>query len=108
MVSKRAAMSTPVPPDGGFSFRNVLPMLVVNVACPYFTYRFLRQYVSGMPIVFALALSGVFPAFGNVVSLVRNRTLDIIGVIVLVGIAVSIVAAFVGGDPKVVLIRESF
>jgi hypothetical protein len=101
-------MSAGVPPDGGFSFRSVLPMLVVDVACPYLTYRFLRQYVPGIPIVFALALSGVFPALGNVVSLIRNRTLDIIGIIVLVGIAVSIVAAFVGGDPKVVLIRESF
>jgi hypothetical protein len=82
-------------------------MLLVNVACPYLTYRFLREYAPGIPIVFALALSGVFPALGNIVSLVRNRTLDIIGIIVLTGIAVSIIAAFVGGDPKVVLIRES-
>jgi hypothetical protein len=107
-VSEESGGPVSVPPDGGFSFRNVLPMLVVDVACPYLTYRFLRQHVPGIPIVFALALSGVFPALGNIVSLVRNRTLDIIGIVVLVGIAVSVVAAFVGGDPKVVLIRESF
>lgn len=53
-------------------------MLLVDVACPYLTYRFLREYAPGIPIVFALVLSGVFPALGNIVSLVRNRTLDII------------------------------
>lgn len=96
------------PPDRAFNFRSVLPMLVLDVACPYLTYRLIRQYVPGLSVVFALALSGVFPALANIASILRTRTLDIIGMIVLVGIGVSIAAAFAGGDPKIVLIRESF
>ncbi|MBV9230522.1 MAG: hypothetical protein JOZ18_14530, partial [Chloroflexi bacterium] len=49
-----------------------------------------------------------FPVLGNVVSIVRSRQLDIFGVMVLLGIAVSIVGVLLGGGPQLLLIRESF
>jgi hypothetical protein len=42
------------------------------------------------------------------VSIVRQRTLDLIAALALVGIAVSMLAVLLGGDPKLLLIRESF
>jgi hypothetical protein len=54
------------------------------------------------------AFSAVFPAVNGLVTIVHRRHLDIIGAVVLIGIVVSIVATLVGGDPKLLLIRESF
>jgi hypothetical protein len=39
---------------------------------------------------------------------VRRRRIDLIAALVLAGIAVSIVAVLIGGNPRVLLIRESF
>jgi hypothetical protein len=58
--------------------------------------------------VAALGLGALFPAVRGVVSIWQRRRLDIIGAIVLVGIAVSIVALLIGGGPRLFLIRESF
>ena len=55
-----------------------------------------------------LGLSAIFPTVNGLVTIVRRRHLDIVGAIVLVGIVVSIGATLVGGDPKMLLIRESF
>jgi hypothetical protein len=83
-------------------------ILAVDVACPYLAYRLLTQYLPGISTAAALGLAGVFPAAGNVASLARRRRIDIIGAIVLTGIIVSIFAVLLGGDPKIVLVRESF
>jgi hypothetical protein len=83
-------------------------MLVLDIACPYVAYRYLRQQVPGMSPSLALVLSGVFPAANNARKLIRSRTFDIIGLVILVGIIVGAASAFVTGDPKLILIRESF
>ena len=44
----------------------------------------------------------------GIVGIVRRRRVDVVAIIVLIGIAVSIVASRMGGDPKLFLIRESF
>ena len=92
----------------GFSVRGLLPILVLDIACPYLAYTYLTHRVPGISPALALVLAGVFPALGNVLSLIRSRTLDIIGVFVLFGLAVGAATAFLSGDPKLVLIRESF
>jgi hypothetical protein len=92
----------------GFGLRSMLPVLVLDVACPFLAYRYLRQQVPQMSASLALLLSGSFPAVNNVRTLLRSRTLDIIGIVILVGIVVGAASAFVTGDPKLLLIRESF
>jgi hypothetical protein len=92
----------------GFGLRSLLPILILDIACPYLAYHYLRQQFPGMPASTALLLSGVFPALNNVGTLIRSRTLDIIGIVILVGIVVGAASAFVTGDPKLLLIRESF
>ncbi len=40
--------------------------------------------------------------------MLRRRRIDLIAALALAGIAVSMVAVFIGGNPRVLLIRESF
>jgi hypothetical protein len=67
----------------------------------------LRQQAPQMPASLALLLSGLFPAVNNVRTLVQSRALDIIGIVILVGIAMGAASAFVTGDPRLLLLRES-
>ena len=92
----------------GPRLRGFLPFLFLDIACPYLTYQYLQHHAPGMSQTTALVLSGVFPALANVISIVRSRAVDIIGVMVLLGIAVGAVGAALGGGPRLVLLRESF
>jgi hypothetical protein len=95
--------STAVP-----SIRGVVPSLVIDGLLPFLTYLALTSYVPHLSQVIALGLSATFPTVYGLVTIVRRRHLDIIGAVVLVGIAVSILATLIGGDPKLLLMRESF
>jgi hypothetical protein len=48
------------------------------------------------------------PAVSNIVTFVRRRHLDIIGVIVIAGTAAGLLLFLFGGSPRLLLIRESF
>lgn len=98
----------PPPPPQAPSLRGILPSLIISGACPFITYQLLTAYVPTMPKVTALAIGAIFPAVNGVVGIVRRRYLDFVGLVVLVGIGVTIIATSVGGDPKLLLIRESF
>lgn len=99
-----APSSLPGPP----TLRGLLPTLVINAALPYVAYQLLTNYVPSISKVMALAISASFPAAHSLFGVMRRRSFDVVGVIVVVGIAVSVVATLVGGDPKMLLIRESF
>jgi hypothetical protein len=92
----------------GPSLRGALPSLIIDGLCPFLTYELLTLYVPGMSQVVALGLGAMFPAANGIVSIMRRRHLDIIGAVVLIGITVNIGLTVVGGDPKLLLIRESF
>jgi hypothetical protein len=96
------------PRSDGLSIRSVLPSLAIDGLLPFLTYVLLTSYVPRISQIVALGLSAVFPAVNGLVTIVRRRHLDIIGAVVLIGIVVSIVATLFGGDPKLLLIRESF
>jgi hypothetical protein len=87
--------------------RAMLPSLVIDALCPLLAYQFLKHYTSASDIV-ALSVGAVFPALNSLQSLVRQRHLDIIGILVLIGIAGSVIPLFFGGSPRFLLIRESF
>ncbi len=59
---------------------------------------------AGLSAVTALILSGVLPAFGIALNLVRRRRLDAIGVLVLIGIVVGSVLGALSGSARLVLI----
>lgn len=90
------------------SLRGLVPTLLLDAACPFVTYRLLTIYVPSMPTARALLISGAFPMAHGALRLLRRRSVDIIGIVVIVGIAVSVVATMLGGDAKLLLLRESF
>ena len=53
-------------------------------------------------------MASLFPLLGNAVSLVCHRQVDIIGILVLSGFAVSITGILLGGSQRLLLIQESF
>ncbi len=101
-------MTTPPAPAYAPSLRTMLPTLVIDGLCPFATYRLLTMYVPGMSQMMALGLGAMFPATKGIVGICRRRRLDIIGAIVLTGIAVSVLALWAGSSPRVFLMRESF
>lgn len=88
------------------NIRSFLPSILINGAIPLAIYLILKHY--NYSDLMALSASVLFPVIGSIMSIVRQRTLDLIAAIALMGIAVSIIAVFLGGDPKLLLIRESF
>src|ERR1700732_578816 len=84
----------------------LLPSILINGAIPLAIYLILKHY--NYSDLVALSASVLFPVIGSLISIVRQHTLDLIATLALLGIAVSIIAVFLGGDPKLLLIRESF
>lgn len=48
------------------------------------------------------------PLISSLVELIRRHTIDLIAGLVLLGIVVCLVAVLLGGNPRLLLIRESF
>jgi intracellular septation protein A len=78
---------------------------VFDVGGPLVLYSVLRH--DGFSTVSALILSGIFPAFGVVLNYVRDRRLDAIGALVLVGIVVGTILGVVSGSARLVLMEGS-
>jgi hypothetical protein len=80
--------------------------MLLNAAVPVILFN-VAVHGLGWPEVPALGLAALVPLVDSVIELARRRRLDFIGTIVLLGIGVSLVATLLGGDPRLILIRES-
>jgi hypothetical protein len=78
-------------------FNVVLPVIAVNVLT-----------ARGVALVPALAASAIFPALETGITWIRVRSLDAIGAVSLVFIALGIGASFLSGDVHFALAKESF
>ena len=78
-------------------------ILVFDLGGPLLVYSLLRS--DGLSAVSALILSGILPALGIVVGAVVDRRLDIIGVVVLAGLAVGTVAGLVSNNARLYLLE---
>ena len=91
-----------------FSTRSILlgiiPSLIIDGALPFIVYTLLRPHTTEL---LALTASALPPLISNIISIIRTRKLDAFGTMILLGIIVSMGAIFLGGDPKILLIRES-
>ncbi len=90
-----------------FNLRGILLSLVLNVAIPLILYSLSKRYISTSDVV-ALSIASVFPLVDSVYEIVRHRQLDVIAVLALLGAIVGIFGILLGGDSKLLLIRESF
>ena len=89
--------------------RNRFPALampvVFDIAGPLVAYQLLRS--AGQSAVSALVLSSVFPALGVLAGLVRHRRVDVLGILVLAGIAVGTILGLLSGNARLVLLEGS-
>jgi hypothetical protein len=91
-----------------FSVRSVVPTLLVDGVCPWLAYVLLMRFVPSMSQLMALGVGAVFPMVRGIIEVSHRRRVDIIGLIVLIGVAVSVVGLALGSSPRLLLIRESF
>lgn len=89
------------------AIRGLIISVVINGAFPFLIYWVLTNYTSVSQFV-ALVASGVPSLIHSLVGLIRQKRIDFLAGIVLIGIAVSLIITLLGGDPKIYLIRESF
>jgi hypothetical protein len=78
---------------------------VFDIAGPLVIFQVLRSH--GASEVKALVLSGIFPALGVLITVVRHRRLDAIGALVLIGIAVGTILGLASHNARLVLVEGS-
>jgi hypothetical protein len=78
---------------------------LVNLGGPWVVYRLVEGSTS---TITALLLSSLPPIIWSLLQLVWSRKLDVIGLLVIAGIAATLVATLLGGSPRLLLVRESF
>jgi len=93
-------------PAGGFSFKQMLPTLVLDVALPLSVFFLLTNY--GVSTLWALVAGGISPALNNVRIWARSRRLEPVGMIVMTFLAVGTAASLISGSVFFALIKESF
>jgi hypothetical protein len=93
-------------PPGKFSIRQMLPTLIYDVALPIIAFNLLTGY--GVSTLLALVAGGIFPATNNVITFIRSRRLEPLGIIVMIFLAVGTAASLISGSVFFALIKESF
>jgi intracellular septation protein A len=78
-------------------------MLVFDLGGPLLTFSLLRS--SGMSEVDALIISGVCPALGIAITAMVDRRLDLIGVVVLAGLAVGTALGLISHNARLYLLE---
>ncbi|KAI9250337.1 hypothetical protein BY458DRAFT_27749, partial [Sporodiniella umbellata] len=78
--------------------------MLLELVVPIIIYYVLRNFVS--PLL-ALLLAGLPTALMVIVKAFKEHKVDMMGVLMLLGFAVSALLAFIQSDPKLYLLRES-
>ena len=92
-------------PRTGGRLRSIAMIVIFDVAAPLAAYGLLRA--AGLTAVTALVLSGLFPALGVTISAVRSHRMDVIGALVLAGIAIGTALGLVSHSTRLVLLEGS-
>lgn len=85
---------------------NVWVSMLWNVVLPVILYHYCRRTL-GFGEAKALMLSACFPLLGTAFGLLRRRAADFMGAVTLASITVSLIGVALGGNPRLLLIRES-
>lgn len=80
--------------------------IALNTTIPVACYYVSKIWISPSELI-ALIAATVFPTLKSVYGLLRHREINPVSVLVFLGIVTSILALFAGGDPRILLIRES-
>jgi hypothetical protein len=107
MATSPAPASLAQPPSLRMTSRSLLPSILVNGVLVYLLYTFIKSQTEASDLV-ALLVASLPALLSEVVTIARRRQIDVLGTLVLAALAVTAVVSAIGGDPKLVLIRESF
>ncbi len=91
----------------GESFKALIPTLIVDVGGTMLVYYLLLPHFAKTS-VWPLIGASLVPVLSNIVTAVRRRTVDIIGLIILIGLIAGLAGALFGGAQRLLLLRESF
>ena len=80
--------------------------IALNTSIPVACYYVSKIWISPSELI-ALIAATVFPTLKSVYDLLRHREINPVSVVVFLGIVTSILALSAGGDPRILLIRES-
>jgi len=83
------------------------PSILLNGVCVIVVYQLVKHFTSTSDVM-ALFLSALLAMVGTLIPLIRQRSIDVLGVFTLVTMAVSIGLTFMTNDARLFLIRESF
>jgi len=89
----------------GGRLRSITMIVIFDVAAPLIAYNVLRS--AGMTAVAALLLSGVFPALGVTIGVIRHQRLDAVGALVLAGIVMGTILGLVSHSARLLLVEGS-
>ncbi|HTD15758.1 MAG TPA: VC0807 family protein, partial [Chthoniobacterales bacterium] len=78
---------------------------LVNLGGPFLVYQLVAGHMSETA---ALMLSSAPPILWSIGQLIWSRKVDALSLLVIAGIALSLVATLLGGSPRLLLVRESF
>jgi hypothetical protein len=92
-------------PEIAGRLRSISKIVIIDIAAPLIAYNLLRS--AGMSAVTALVLSGVFPALGVAIGVIRHRRLDVVGALVLAGILAGTVLGLISHSTRLVLLEGS-
>src|SRR5215469_1911910 len=92
-------------PAGGFSFTQMLPTLVFDVAMPILAFNALTS--CGVSTLWALIAGGLFPAINNLRVWTKSRRLEPLGIIVMTFLVIGTAASLISGSVFFALIKES-
>src|SRR6266851_254055 len=93
-------------PAGRFSFKQMIPTLVFDVAMPIVAFNVLTRY--GVATLWALVAGGIFPAINNLRVWATSRRLEPLGIIVMTFLVIGTAASLISGSIFFALIKESF
>src|SRR5271167_2387412 len=93
-------------PAGDFSFMQMIPTLVFDVAMPIVAFNVLSR--EGVSTLWALVAGGIFPAINNLRVWIRSRRIEPLGIIVMTFLVVGTAASLISGSVFFALIKESF
>ena len=86
--------------------KSLLWDIALNATIPATLYLF-AKHVLFQSEFSALLWAAVFPSLKSTHDLIKRRTLDPVALLVLLGLVTSMAAVLFGGDPRLLLIRES-
>ena len=81
--------------------RSIAMIVIFDIGGPLLAYHLLQS--NGFSTVSALILSGLFPAVGMIIGVIRHHRVDAVGVLVLAGIVVGSILGLVSDNPRLVL-----